>query len=613
MPRPASQRAAVRTRPAKPSITTVSDNVAAMVGVVPNRGLSNDRSPAISGRLSAPLARGERLQIFDGNRLLGTARVNARAGTWSFAPSFTAATPTTVSLRARVRDAAGTLGPPSPARSFRLDPQAPSLSFSDNIPGIAAGPVTVFLTFSETISGFSADDIVVTGGSKGSFTGAGKTFTLIVNPTPNSSGTLTVAVPGGAALDGAGNPSTAAQTSQVFDIQAPTLAISDNAPGVATGPVTFSFVFSEPVTGFTAADILVTGGIKGSFAGAGTTYTLVVTPNSNATGTITVQVGAGAGADANGNPSLAPTQTAQGFDTRTAINLLQISGGDGGFVINGQAAYDNSGISVASAGDVNGDGLDDLLVGAFNSDPAAGASAGRSYVVFGKATTSAIHLSAIANGSGGFVINGQATNDRSGRSVAGAGDINGDGFADLLIGAYNSDPAAGANAGRSSVIFGKASTTAVDLSAIAAGSGGFVINGQGASDRSGFRVASAGDVNGDGLADLLIGAYRSDPEPGSDAGRTYVVFGQTSATAVDLSAIAGGSGGFVINGQCTTDQSGFSVASAGDVNGDGLADLLVGAFRGDPAAGGDAGRSYVVFGKARSRVHLSDATGESVI
>ena len=278
---------------------------------------------------------------------------------------------------------------------------------------------------------------------------------------------------------------------------------------------------------------------------------------------------------------------------RPAIDFTTLDGHNG-FALNGVAGGDFSGSSVSGAGDINDDGIDDVIIGAAGVD-SNGFGSGASYIVFGteQGFPPALDLAAL-DGRNGFALNGIAADDSSGRSVSEAGDINGDGIDDVIIGALRAD-SNGVDSGASYVVFGTEQVfpPTLDL-AILDGRNGFVLNGAASGDFSGV-VSGAGDINGDGIDDVIIGAAGADPN-GVDSGASYIVFGteQGFPPALDLAALDGRNG-FALNGIAADDSSGRSVSEAGDINGDGIDDVIIGALRAD-SNGVDSGASYVVFG-----------------
>lgn len=288
--------------------------------------------------------------------------------------------------------------------------------------------------------------------------------------------------------------------------------------------------------------------------------------------------------------------------TEPFVSALALSSLDGnsGFRLAGAAADDLAGSSVRAAGDVNGDGVDDVIIGADRADPNGLDRAGSSYVVFGRTGgfSSSMSLGGLSSGVG-FQLDGAATGDRSGRSVGSAGDVNGDGLDDVVIGAERADPNGLVDAGSSYVVFGNSGVTrATVVLGSLNGSTGFRLEGAAAGDYSGFSVSTAGDVNGDGIDDLIVGAYRADPNELAQAGSGYVVYGRTGFTgpSIALSSLEG-IAGFRLDGEAADDRSNFSVSAAGDVNGDGIDDLIVGAPAADFNGVNGIGSSYVVYGR----------------
>jgi len=252
----------------------------------------------------------------------------------------------------------------------------------------------------------------------------------------------------------------------------------------------------------------------------------------------------------------------------------------------GDDTDDMSGQPIAY-GDINGDGYDDVIIGAVGAAPGGRTGAGETYVIFGSATPpTTIDLD---TQSADITVYGDDNKDYSGRTVA-SGDVNGDGYDDVIIGAYYADPDARSKAGETYVIFGSSSPSSTyDLSTTPAD---ITIYGDDADDISGYAVSS-GDVNGDGYHDIIIGALYADPGGRNWAGETYLISGGGAIIA------AHGLGGtsqireFSLLGRKWSEFRAFGAPNAqgevhlavGDIDGDGFDEIAAGQ--------GEGGNSYV--------------------
>jgi hypothetical protein len=264
---------------------------------------------------------------------------------------------------------------------------------------------------------------------------------------------------------------------------------------------------------------------------------------------------------------------------------VSLSQADSSFL--GEINDDGSGRSIANAGDVDGDGLDDIMIAAYRSST-YDSHDGKVYIILGSNLASGTVSLADAD----YELIGESGSRYAGYNIAGAGDVDGDGLDDIMIGTMD-------YRGYIYIVLGKSLTS----STISLANADYIFTGETDFDNA-IQMSSAGDVDGDGLDDILIGAT-GNSDYGEDTGKTYLILGGTLASGITSLAQAD----YTFYGENIGDSSGSDVASAGDVDGDGFNDVLIGANLGN----GATGAAYIILASSLTPGAHSLATADYIL
>ncbi len=299
-----------------------------------------------------------------------------------------------------------------------------------------------------------------------------------------------------------------------------------------------------------------------------------------------------------------PDWIGHGTGLNTGVNpyRVRVSGDGEGYAASTNFELDR--VAIQTVGDVNGDGYDDFAM-SYNhvNDPAyAGVNQGKVYIIYGNGTVlDDKTVVAHAAGAAGFLITGVAANDYFGEAVRAVGDINGDGYDDIIVGAPRNESGSATDQGAAYVVYGRADGGADDINlASGIGARGIAIRGAVAGDEAGVGAASAGDVNGDGLDDMVIGAPNHDGSS-ADAGAAYLIYGSTAygnATAKSGNNLTGTAGADSLTGTAAADALNGGAGGADAISGGAGNDVITVGSNGWLRVDGGAGLDTLKVGAA---------------